>query len=147
MLYIKLSLLVSTSEDETLFVSTLLTNYNIISGTSVSCPHVSAVAAILKSYRPSWSPAAINFLLLEFIVTAIVMDNTRKLIGRYPNDTQATPFDFGSGHINPLAALNPGLIYRFDSNDVIDFLCSIGASPAQMKNLTGQTTYCQNISN
>lgn len=131
----------------TLFVSTLLTNYKIISGSSVSCPHVSAVAAILKSYRPSWSPAAINFLLLEFIVTAIVMDNTRKLIGRYPNDTQATPFDFGSGHINPLAALNPGLIYRFDSNDVIDFLCSIGASPAQMKNLTGQTTYCQNISN
>lgn len=128
----------------TLFVSTLLTNYKIISGSSVSCPHVSAVAAILKSYRPSWSPAAINF---EFIVTAIVMDNTRKLIGRYPNDTQATPFDFGSGHINPLAALNPGLIYRFDSNDVIDFLCSIGASPAQMKNLTGQTTYCQNISN
>lgn len=127
----------------TLFVSTLLTNYKIISGTSVSCPHVSAVA-ILKSCRP-WSPAAINF---EFIVTATVMDSTRKLIGRsYPNDTQATPFDFRSGHINPLAALNPGLIYRFDSNDVIDFLCSIGASPAQMKNLTGQTTYCQNISN
>ena len=72
------------------------------------------------------------------------MDNTRKLIGRYPNDTRATPFDFGSGHINPLAALNPGLIYRFDSNDIIDFLCSIGASPAQKKNLTGQTTYCQN---
>ncbi|KAH8510398.1 hypothetical protein H0E87_008094 [Populus deltoides] len=116
-------------------------NYNIISGTSMSCPNVSAVAAILKSHRPSWSPAAMKSAIMT---TAIVMDNTRKLIGRYPSDTQATPFDFGSGHINPLAALNPGLIYRFDSTDVIDFLCSIGASPAQLKILTGQTTYCQN---
>ncbi|KAI9396787.1 hypothetical protein POPTR_004G184600v4 [Populus trichocarpa] len=97
-------------------------NYNIISGTSMSCPHVSAAAAILKSYRPSWSPAAIKSAIM----------------------TTATPFDFGSGHINPLAALNPGLIYRFDSSDVIDFLCSIGARPAQLKILTGQTTYCQN---
>ncbi|KAI5577660.1 hypothetical protein BDE02_09G128500 [Populus trichocarpa] len=114
-------------------------NYNIISGTSMSCPHVSAVAAILKSYRPSWSPAAIKSAIMT---TAIVMDNTRKLIGRDPDDTQATPFDYGSGHINPLAALNPGLVYDFDSNDVINFLCSTGARPAQLKNLTGQPTYC-----
>ena len=25
----------------------------------MSCPHVSAVAAYVKSYQPSWSPAAI----------------------------------------------------------------------------------------
>ncbi|KAK7845656.1 cucumisin [Quercus suber] len=34
-------------------------DYNIISSASLSCPHVSAVAAIVKSYQPSWSPAAI----------------------------------------------------------------------------------------
>ncbi|KAJ6692975.1 AAA-TYPE ATPASE FAMILY PROTEIN [Salix purpurea] len=76
-------------------------NYSIISGTSMSCPHVPAVAAILKSYRPSWSLAAIKSAIMT---TAIVMANTRKRIGRDPNDTKATPFDYGSGHINPLAA-------------------------------------------
>lgn len=55
-----------------------------------------------------------------------------------------TPFDYGSGHINLAAALNPGLIYDFDSKDVMDFLCSIGPSPAQLKNITGDLVSCKN---
>lgn len=34
-------------------------DYNIVSGTSMSCPHITAVAAILKSRQPSWGTAAI----------------------------------------------------------------------------------------
>uniref|UniRef100_A0A2N9ITZ6 Subtilisin-like protease fibronectin type-III domain-containing protein n=1 Tax=Fagus sylvatica TaxID=28930 RepID=A0A2N9ITZ6_FAGSY len=116
-------------------------NYNIISGTSMSCPHVSAVAAILKSYQPSWSPAAI---MSAIMTTAMVLDNTQHAIGRDPNGTPTTPFDYGSGHINPIGALNPGLIYDFNSHDIINFLCSTGASPAQLKNLTGELVHCQN---
>ncbi|XP_059429002.1 subtilisin-like serine-protease S [Corylus avellana] len=116
-------------------------NYNIISGTSMSCPDVSAVAAILKSYQPSWSPAAIKSAIMT---TAMILDNTRHSIGRDPNGTLTTPFDYGSGHVNPTAALNPGLIYDFNSHDIINFLCSTGASPAQLKNLTGELVNCGN---
>lgn len=46
--------------------------------------------------------------------------------------------------MNPAAAIDPGLVYDFDTNDIIDFLCKTGASSAQLKNLTGETTYCRN---
>ncbi|KAK4255226.1 hypothetical protein QN277_008249 [Acacia crassicarpa] len=115
-------------------------DYNIISGTSMSCPHITAVAAILKSHQPSWGPAAI---MSAIITTATTMDNTRGQIGRDPNGTLATPFDYGSGHINPVAALNARLVYDFDSHDVLNFLCSAGASSARLKNLTGELLVCQ----
>ncbi|KAK3205733.1 hypothetical protein Dsin_019779 [Dipteronia sinensis] len=115
--------------------------YNIISGTSMSCPHVSAVAAIVKSWQPSWSPAAI---MSAIMTTATVLDKNQNLIGRDPNGTPTTPFDYGSGHINPMAAINPGLIYEYDSNDIINFLCSSGASLVQLKSLTGEGIYCRN---
>ncbi|TKY67081.1 CO(2)-response secreted protease [Spatholobus suberectus] len=114
-------------------------NYNIISGTSMSCPHITAVAAIIKSHHPYWGPAAI---MSAIMTTATVMDNTHRAIGRDPNGTQTTPFDYGSGHVNPVASLNPGLVYDFNSQDVLNFLCSNGASPAQLKNLTGGLTQC-----
>ncbi|KAM0053057.1 putative tripeptidyl-peptidase II [Helianthus debilis subsp. tardiflorus] len=121
-------------------------DYNIISGTSMSCPHVSAVAALLKSVHPYWSPAAIKSAIMTTdttnILTATVADNTGSFI-RNDDSTNATPFDYGSGHINPAAAIDPGLIYDFDTNNLIDLLCSYGASVAQLKNLTGTPVYCK----
>ncbi|PHU29482.1 CO(2)-response secreted protease [Capsicum chinense] len=38
--------------------------FNIESGTSLACPHVSAIVATLKSRNPSWSPSAIRSAIM-----------------------------------------------------------------------------------
>ncbi|XP_010248427.1 PREDICTED: subtilisin-like protease Glyma18g48580 [Nelumbo nucifera] len=96
-------------------------DYNIISGTSMACPHVSAIAAIIKSVHPSWSPAAIQSAIMT---TATVLDNTQRPILSSLEESASTPFDYGSGHVNPVAALDPGLVYDFNFNDAYDFICN-----------------------
>ncbi|KAK9123415.1 hypothetical protein Sjap_013017 [Stephania japonica] len=47
----------------------------------------------------------------------------------------ADPFDIGFGHINPLKAMDPGLVYDMSTRDYVTFLCSLGYNKAQIKNM------------
>ncbi|KAI3985297.1 hypothetical protein MKX01_033611 [Papaver californicum] len=116
-------------------------DYNVNSGTSMACRHASAIAAIIKSHHPSWSPSAIKSAIMT---TANAMDNTNRPILKSPTDSLATPFNFGSGHINPIAALDPGLVYEFGSNDILNFLCGAHANSSQIQMLTGTKITCKN---
>lgn len=47
----------------------------------------------------------------------------------------SNPFDIGAGHINPVKAFNPGLVYDMSTRDYILFLCSIGYSEEQIRSI------------
>ena len=96
--------------------------FNIMSGTSMSCPHLSGIAALLKSSHPHWSPAAIKSAIMT---TADVVN----LGGKAIFDETLEPADIfatGSGHVNPTRANDPGLIYDIQPDDYIPYLCGLG---------------------
>ncbi|RZC68059.1 hypothetical protein C5167_031315 [Papaver somniferum] len=103
--------------------------FNIISGTSMSCPHVSGLAALLRNAYPQWSPAAIKSALMT---TAYNLDNAGKTFTDLSTGRDSTPFLHGAGHVDPNKALNPGLVYDIQPIDYEAFLCSIGYNQTQI---------------
>ncbi|EMS51368.1 Subtilisin-like protease [Triticum urartu] len=104
--------------------------YNMVSGTSMSCPHVAGIAGLIKAKHPDWSPAMIKSAIMT---TASTGGNDDGQI-RDETGAAATPFSYGSGHVNPVRALDPGLVYDTTPYDYANFLCSV--RPTQTQSLT-----------
>ncbi|KAK1261297.1 Subtilisin-like protease [Acorus gramineus] len=104
--------------------------FNILSGTSMSCPHVAGIAALLKARHPDWSPAAIKSALMT---TAYVHDNTYRPIRDASTSNPTNYYALGAGHINPSKALDPGLVYDIGAEDYFNFLCTQDLMPEQIK--------------
>ncbi|EPS71713.1 hypothetical protein M569_03043, partial [Genlisea aurea] len=100
--------------------------FTIMSGTSMACPHVGGVAAYVKSFHPDWSPAAIKSAILT---TAKVMSS------EVDKDAE---FAFGTGQVNPIKAVKPGLVYDMDADSYIQFLCGEGYDGSSIGSLIGR---------
>jgi hypothetical protein len=103
---------------------------NKFSGTSMSCPHISGLAALLKAAHPTWSPSAIKSALMT---TAYVHDNSKSPLRDAADRSFSTPWAHGAGHVNPQKALSPGLVYDASTRDYITFLCSLNYNPEQIQ--------------
>ncbi|ONI27259.1 hypothetical protein PRUPE_1G076600 [Prunus persica] len=115
--------------------------FAMISGTSMAAPHIAGIAALIKQKHPHWSPAAIKSALMT---TSTTLDRAgRPLQAQQYSETQAmklvsaTPFDYGSGHVDPRAALDPGLIFDVGYQDYLGFLCTTpGIDAREIRNYT-----------
>ncbi|KAK9088249.1 hypothetical protein Scep_027331 [Stephania cephalantha] len=96
--------------------------YNFDSGTSMATPHVAAAAALVKAIQPTWSSAAIRSAL---VTTASTRNNLGEPITTETGEV-ANPFNYGSGHLQPTRAYDPGLVYDASYTDYLLFLCSAG---------------------
>jgi len=94
-------------------------DFNLLSGTSMSTPHVAGVAALLKQLHPTWSPMMIK--------SALMTTGTDVLDG--PNNSPSVIFGQGAGHIKPNNAADPGLVYNNSFNDWLAFLCGTPDRP------------------
>ncbi|KAM7491307.1 hypothetical protein LguiA_034228 [Lonicera macranthoides] len=115
--------------------------FNIISGTSMACPHLSGVAALLKSSHPYWSPAMMKSAIMTTadlvnVKGAPIVDQTR-----LPADAFAT----GAGHVNPSKANDPGLVYDIKPDDYIPYLCGLGYSDAQVGIIAHRPIKCVGV--
>ncbi|KAI4348989.1 hypothetical protein L6164_009649 [Bauhinia variegata] len=98
--------------------------FNIISGTSMACPHATAAAAYVKSFHPDWSPAAIKSALMTTATPMVIKEEDAEL-------------GYGSGQINPTGALHPGLVYDIKFDLYVAFLCKQGFNSSDIGILVG----------
>jgi subtilisin family serine protease len=88
-------------------------DFNMLSGTSMSSPHVAGLAALLKDLHPEWTPMMIK--------SALMTTGTDVLDG--PNTHPLVIFRQGAGHVDPNSAAEPGLVFNSGWNDWLGFLC------------------------
>ncbi|MQL99887.1 hypothetical protein Taro_032620 [Colocasia esculenta] len=118
--------------------------FNTLSGTSMATPHLSGVAALLKSAHPDWSPAAIGSAIMT---TADIRSNDgqRIIFDGTLNET-ANLLAIGAGHVNASRADDPGLLYDLVHSDYISYLCDFGFKDDELiSGLVGEPIECTTL--
>lgn len=94
-------------------------DFAYLSGTSMASPHIAGLALLIKEQHPSWSPA---------MVKSALMTTAHQSVNKASSALLADPFDFGAGHVAPVSAANPGLVYDTSAEEYFAFLCGQGKS-------------------
>lgn len=103
--------------------------FSVASGTSMSCPHVSGVAALMRSARLGWSPGKIRSALMTTAMDAGISDEAEENGGG--------PLAMGAGYLCPERAADPGLVYDLGYEDYVELLCGLNYSARAIDIITG----------
>ncbi|KMZ64747.1 Subtilisin-like serine protease [Zostera marina] len=113
-------------------------SFAVLSGTSMSAPHLSGIVALIKDTHPNWSPSAIKSAIMT---TANILDRDGKPI-KTEKYVPANLFQMGAGHVNASNAIHPGLIYDISPQDYISFLCQLNYTQNQLAIMVGHKIDC-----
>lgn len=91
-------------------------DFDFLSGTSMSSPHIAGLAAVIKQVNPTWNPTAIKSAMMT---TASQTTNAG-------NPIPGNAFGYGAGQVTPSSATDPGLVYTSHWRDWVGFLCGVG---------------------
>ncbi len=84
--------------------------YGIISGTSMSSPHVAGAGALLRALHPDWTPDQIKSALMTTAFTTPAGGKEVQPVLKEDGATPADPFDMGAGRIDLSQAGQAGLL-------------------------------------
>ncbi|MQM01477.1 hypothetical protein Taro_034232 [Colocasia esculenta] len=115
--------------------------FNMISGTSMSTPHLSEIAALLRAAHPDWSPVAIKSVIMTTVDTLDRSGNPIMDKNRLPT----IYFALGSGHVNSTKAVDPRLVYDLTSDDYVPYLCGLGYTSKQAQAITRMSGSCDTV--
>ncbi|MFW6091254.1 MAG: S8 family serine peptidase [Actinomycetota bacterium] len=107
--------------------------HGIISGTSMSSPHVAGTGALLSQARPDWTPAQMQSAL---------MTTARDV--RNHDGEPATPYAQGAGHVNVDAAVRAGLLFDETAADYLAADPAEGGDPTALNLPSFADTSCLN---
>ncbi|EEE58224.1 hypothetical protein OsJ_09195 [Oryza sativa Japonica Group] len=128
-------------EMHTEFADGVSLSFFMESGTSMSTPHLSGIAAIIKSLHPTWSPAAIKSAIMT---SSDVADHDGVPI-KDEQYRSASFYTMGAGYVNPSRAVDPGLVYDLHTNDYIAYLCGLGIGDDGVKEITHRRVSCAKL--
>ncbi|KAL7597163.1 hypothetical protein Lser_V15G30658 [Lactuca serriola] len=115
--------------------------FNVIAGTSMSCPHLAGIATLQKSEHPDWSPTAIKSAMMT-IASQVNLKGLAIVNQKDARFLHANVFTIGAGHINPSKSNDPGLVFDIQPNDYIPYLCGLGYTPIQIEMITKKKVSC-----
>ena len=115
-------------------------DFAFLNGTSMAAPHGAGLAALVAQAHPDWTPGQIKSAIMMTAVTDSVFDTD--------GVSEATPFDRGSGRINPLGAINAGLTMDATATEYLaheDHLWNANYPSVYIPELSGSITVSRTV--